>query len=413
VSPRRTPHPAGAHPAGPAELIIAGRTRALARARGRAAARLRVAGLTLLGREHVLPVGVALLVALAALASFSAGPASTFGTGNTTGVGSAPRIAVGGNDGGIGAVGQESDIAATNTGAMFGEGPDPSTAPTGPYLADGTLVMPVAVDTNVADGSDKLITYRVRSGDTLTGIAHHFGVSMMSVWWANDLKSKNDLHVGQTLQIPPVSGLVVTVAEGDTIDSLAARTGVGADDIYAYNGLTDRHLVLGQTIIIPGAIGAGISTPKPAPPAKAVAHTGGGSSAYHPPAATYGGGNFAWPVPGGYISQYFHYGHPALDIAAPYGSRIVAAASGTVIFAGYNNNGGGYQVWISHGSGLYTTYNHMSSISVGRGEAVGRGSSVGRVGTSGWATGPHCHFEVWRGYPWEGSSYRVNPLSYL
>ena len=151
---------------------------------------------------------------------------------------------------------------------------------------------------------------------------------------------------------------------------------------------------------------------KPTP--KPVARSSGSSStAYRPPPATYGGGPFAWPVPGGTISQYFHYGHPALDIQAPYGTRVVAAASGTVIYAGWNNNGGGYQVWMSHGSGLYTTYNHLSAITVGVGERVGRGEQVGRVGQSGWATGPHCHFEVWRGYPWQGSSYRVNPLIYL
>ena len=84
-----------------------------------------------------------------------------------------------------------------------------------------------------------------------------------------------------------------------------------------------------------------------------------------------------------------------------------------MIFAGWKDNGGGYQVWIAHGSGLYTTYNHMSAITVGVGEHVGRGEQVGRVGQSGWATGPHCHFEVWRGHPWDNSSYRVNPLGYL
>ena len=114
--------------------------------------------------------------------------------------------------------------------------------------------------------------------------------------------------------------------------------------------------------------------------------------------STYTGGKFIWPVVGGdnYISQYFHYGHYAIDIAADYGSTVRAAGGGTVIFAGWKSNGGGYQVWIAHGSGLYTTYNHMSAISVGRGQHVGRGQTVGRVGQSGNATGPHLHFEVWR-----------------
>ena len=89
--------------------------------------------------------------------------------------------------------------------------------------------------------------------------------------------------------------------------------------------------------------------------------------------ATYSGGKFRWPVIGGdnYVSQYFHYGHCALDIAADYGAKVVAAAPGKVIFAGWKSNGGGYQVWISHGSGIYTTYNHMSSISVSSGAERG------------------------------------------
>ena len=86
--------------------------------------------------------------------------------------------------------------------------------------------------------------------------------------------------------------------------------------------------------------------------------------------------------------------------------------AGTVIYAGWKNNGGGYQVWIAHGSGLYTTYNHMSTVAVSRGERVGRGTFIGRIGSSGWATGPHVHFEVWRGEIWS-SGYRVNPLGYL
>ena len=138
----------------------------------------------------------------------------------------------------------------------------------------------------------------------------------------------------------------------------------------------------------------------------------GGTRSTVRPLNDYSGGRFAWPVPGGYISQYFHYGHPAIDIAADYGSPIHAAADGVVTFAGWRNNGGGYQVWISHGSGLYTTYNHMSSLAVSAGDSVGRGDFVGRVGTSGAATGPHCHFEVWIGPVWDGGD-RVNPLAYF
>ena len=213
---------------------------------------------------------------------------------------------------------------------------------------------------------------RSRTGDTLVGIANKFGVSMMSVWWANDLKSKQ-VKAGKTLRIPPVTGLIVTVAATDTLDGLAAKYKVNSTDILVTNGLDDRNLVVGQVLVVPGAKGKAIPKPTSKPAQRPVVRSGGGGGTSVRPPATYGGGNFTWPVVGGdnYVSQYYHYGHYALDIAADYGSTVRAAAAGTVVFAGWKSNGGGYQVWIGHGSGLYTTYNHMSAISVGRGEHVG------------------------------------------
>jgi murein DD-endopeptidase MepM/ murein hydrolase activator NlpD len=185
--------------------------------------------------------------------------------------------------------------------------------------------------------------------------------------------------------------------------------------IYETNGLEERDLIVGQTLFLPGAVGQYVPRPKPVvvkPTRSNIA--GGGSRTTVRPPATYSGGAFMWPVVGGqnYISQYFRYGHYGLDIAADYGSKVRASGSGTVIFAGWKSNGGGYQVWIAHGSGLFTTYNHMSAVSVGRGQSVAQGEQVGRIGQSGWATGPHLHYEVWRGEVWSGGQ-RVNPLIYL
>ena len=306
---------------------------------------------------------------------------------------------------GAGAISPDGDAAASATAV--------EEELSGPYFDDGTLVKPIFVDTSLSDGRVLLKTYKVRSGDTLVGIAHRFGVSMMTLWWANKLSAKDELHIGQVLTIPPVNGLVVSVSAGDTLKSIASRYHVDADDVYEMNKLEDRNLVVGQTLILPGAVGKKIVEPKAPRPTSTTTSSGSHSQPVRTP-PRYTGGSMRWPVVGGnnYISQYFHYGHYALDIAADYGSRVVAAAGGTVIFAGWKNNGGGYQVWIAHGSGLYTTYNHMSAITVGRGQSVGRGQQVGRVGQSGNASGPHLHFEVWRGPVWAGGT-RVNPLIYL
>jgi len=390
--------------------------------------------------KRLVPVLVAgfLLVASVTAVPGLAGSA-TGATGATGGAGAAPRLAIGG-DAGLGDAGPSvdagPDVDAGVLGPNDGAGTDPGlgfdettagmalgqasidVAPgvEGQFLDDGTLLKPVVVDTTVEDGRDQLRTYKVRSGDTLTGIASRTGVSMMTIWWANKLTSKDDLKIGQVLVIPPVNGLVVTVKAGDTLATVAAAQKVPAADIVEANALTDETLVIGQVLIIPGARGAPIPTPKPTRrPVVQVATVSRPSTTTRTiarPPAQYAGGAFAWPVAGGYISQYSHGGHPALDIAADYGTPVKASAAGTVIYAGWKNNGGGYQVWIAHGGDLFTTYNHMSALAVSSGEHVGRGEFIGRIGTSGWATGPHLHFEVWHGEIWSGG-YRVNPLSYL
>ena len=386
--------------------------------------------------ERALPLAVAAIVAIASLLAVL--PNTGQGAvGGTQGSGTSLRIAVGGGVGRIdpaeitdtappdlsGGLGS-SDVSfqpITIPGDITTEaGTAVSTAEPAPLLEDGTLLTGYAPSTDVQDGSDLIKIYRVKSGDTLVGIAHQFGVSMMTLWWANKLKAKDELHIGQQLRVPSVNGLVVTVTATDALESLAAQYHVTEARIIELNQLDDPTLVVGQVLILPGAKGAAIPTPKPtpkpvakpAPASKPRATSGSHSSGGGP--VHYSGGTFQWPVVGGgnYISQYFHYGHYGLDIAAAYGSRVVAAAGGKVIFAGWKSNGGGWQVWISHGSGLYTTYNHMSGLTVGNGQSVGRGQQVGRVGATGNATGPHLHFEAWHGTIWSGGT-RVNPLGYF
>jgi murein DD-endopeptidase MepM/ murein hydrolase activator NlpD len=111
-------------------------------------------------------------------------------------------------------------------------------------------------------------------------------------------------------------------------------------------------------------------------------------------AAAPAAGRLFWPVPGGSISQYFHAGHLALDIAAPYGSMVVAAQSGVVTWSGWRNNGGGYVIAIDHGNGMETVYNHLGGLWVSSGAYVAAGQGIGAIGCTGICTGPHLHFEV-------------------
>lgn len=94
------------------------------------------------------------------------------------------------------------------------------------------------------------------------------------------------------------------------------------------------------------------------------------------------------PFGGG--SSEFHTGQ---DIAAPWGTTVVAAASGTVTFAGMQN-GYGQVIIIDHGEGLTTRYGHLSRMTVAEGEQIQRGQELGNVGSTGRSTGPHLHYEV-------------------
>lgn len=110
-----------------------------------------------------------------------------------------------------------------------------------------------------------------------------------------------------------------------------------------------------------------------------------------------GSGEYFWPVDGGYISAYQGdgRGHKGIDIAAPYGTPIYAAESGTVIEVGSGWNGGyGNCVRISHDDGNVTVYAHQSSIAIEYGDYVVKGQIIGYVGSTGDSTGNHLHFEV-------------------
>lgn len=137
---------------------------------------------------------------------------------------------------------------------------------------------------------------------------------------------------------------------------------------------------------------------------KAVAEEKARLAAENVAARTYDGGMFAWPCPS-YTRISDEYGnrmHPTLgiekfhngvDLAAPYGSSILAAYDGDVVAAAYSSSMGNY-IMIDHGDGLYTIYMHASALYVSKGQTVTRGQSIAAVGSTGRSTGNHLHFGV-------------------
>lgn len=147
---------------------------------------------------------------------------------------------------------------------------------------------------------------------------------------------------------------------------------------------------------------------------------GGTTSSSSGGGGSYNGGQMAWPLPG-HKSVSSNYGprncpfhgretHSGIDLPAPAGTSIVAAAAGTVVLAGSNGSYGNCVI-ISHGKSVWTLYGHQSSILVKKGQKVSAKQKIGKVGSTGNSTGNHLHFEVRKGA--NSYSNHTSPWNYV
>lgn len=273
-----------------------------------------------------------------------------------------------------------------------------------------------AVDrSNLAD----ITNYIVEAGDSLSGIAHQFGVSMDTIVWENGITNPHNLKVGSALQILPVSGITHTVSGQDTLASVAKKYGLTVERLAQQNRLEDDALLIaGARVIIPGGRRT-ISTT-----GLIASATAGTYAAYTPPttvdgaviianAATGKLGKWMIKPTGGQYTTYFgaRRGHWAVDIADRSAPPILAAANGTVVQSQCGWNGGyGCMILIDHGDGIQTLYGHMRQLSVSVGAAVQQGQQIGLMGATGRVygrTGIHLHFEV------IDNGRKKNPLAYF
>ncbi|MFA5136743.1 MAG: M23 family metallopeptidase [Patescibacteria group bacterium] len=247
---------------------------------------------------------------------------------------------------------------------------------------------------------DKIVDYKVASGDTLASIARKFDVSVDTIKWANSLKN-DTIKPNQVLKIPPVTGVVHKVASGDNIYTIAKKYNTSAQNIvnFIFNEFTDPDtfgLQVGQLVYVPDGV-----VPPEQPKYTAMA-----PSYAKVQAGVRGTSNFIWPTNGG-ITQYPTWYHMAIDIANNAHPPILAADTGTVTFAGCVKYGYGCHVVIDHANGYQSLYAHLSSIGVSAGQAVGQGAQIGVMGSTGRSTGTHLHFEVRMG------GVLQNPQAYL
>ncbi len=251
-----------------------------------------------------------------------------------------------------------------------------------------------ATATQVSDKvRDKVLQYTVLPGDTVSGIADKFGISIDTVRWANNLTSTGDIKPGQQLDILPVTGIVHKVTRGETIYSIAKTYDANPQAIvdFPFNTFADNEtfaLSVGQDLIVPDGKMPNVIPWSPTAYVQQVTPNAGTVSAT---------GQFVWPI-SGIITQRFSWYHPAVDIATAFGTPVIAADSGRVIVAGWPDNSGyGNRVMIDHGNGFVTLYAHLSKILVTVGQTVNRGDRIGLEGSTGRSTGPHLHFEIRKG----------------
>lgn len=269
--------------------------------------------------------------------------------------------------------------------------------------ADESLATTDVFNTQASDKPrDKIITYTVQNGDTLSTVAKKFGISTDTVRWQNNLTG-DSITVGDQLDILPVTGIAHKVARGDTVYTIAKKYSANAQAIvdFPFNDFANPQtfsLIEGQILIVPDGVPAAVAPKYVRPQYIAVG-----------PAAPITAGGFTWPIHGT-LNQSFSWYHKAIDIGAPIGTPIAAGTSGRVaeVYTSGWNGGYGIHVIIAGDNGYTTLYAHMMGVNVSVGDPVTAGKSIiGWVGLTGRTTGPHLHFEVRSGGGF------LNPLAVL
>jgi murein DD-endopeptidase MepM/ murein hydrolase activator NlpD len=261
-----------------------------------------------------------------------------------------------------------------------------------------TLLDITDIDPSQDVTQDLLITfkwqdYRVQRGDTVSGIAQRFKVSMGAIIASNEIRNARNLQAGAVLRIPNIDGIPYKVKSGDNLSKISASFNVPLEVILDVNDIKSDVIRAGETIFIPGArmndADLRLSL----------------------------GEMFMYPVQRVFITS--RYGmrrdpisgnlsfHTGIDLRASTGTIIMASMDGTVAVTGENRIYGKHII-LRHSNGYKTLYAHLNAFSVKEGDRVLRGRKIGEAGNTGYSTGSHLHFGVY-----DKNGNLINPLDIL
>lgn len=234
-------------------------------------------------------------------------------------------------------------------------------------------------------------TYTVEKGDTVSEIAHRMDLNQDSLISCNEIERARLLQIGTVLQVPNMNGIMHTVKAKDSLEKLAETYNVSPEQILEVNNIAEFSHSVGQKIFIPEAKLPSIELRRVWGELFRYPSRGWISSPY---------GYRADPFTG---RRRFHNG---IDIAGAHGSAVLAALEGRVIETGFNSSSGNYIV-VSHVGGYTTFYAHLETIHVKKGAWVNERQRIGDLGNTGYSTGSHLHFTIFR---WGKS---INPVLLL
>jgi murein DD-endopeptidase MepM/ murein hydrolase activator NlpD len=234
-------------------------------------------------------------------------------------------------------------------------------------------------------------SYRVKKGDSVSRIAAAHSISMDAIIASNGISNARRLREGETLRIPNMDGIPYMVKKGDSLSKISASLGVPLEAVLDANDIQSDTITQGMVLFIPGARMRSEDLKMALGELFIYPIRGRLSSP------------FGWrndPISG---AKRFHAG---IDLAAPIGVPVKAAMDGRISAAGVNATYGKFII-LSHSGGYQTMYAHLSLVSVKQGDYVEQGSKIGEVGNTGYSTGPHLHFSIYK------NGKAVNPLDFL